>query len=87
MISVHDYCRLQDQVMMALTDALKLCSTPGDVALVVTKADIMVKGMYDFLAAVPAPSEDQKIDILLGDALGLPSERRLDRKPFEDDMN
>ena len=26
-------------------------------------------------------------DKLIGQALGLPSERRLDRKPFEDDMN
>jgi hypothetical protein len=87
MISVHDYCRLQDQVMMALTDALKLCSTPGDVALVVTKCDVMVKGMYDFLAVVPDPSEDQKIDRLIGQALGLPADRRLPRRDFDDDLN
>ena len=70
--------------MMALIDALKVCSTPGDVALVVAKCDIMVKGMYDFLAVVPTPSEDQKIDILLGQALGLPADRRRD---LEDDLN
>jgi len=41
--------------------------------------------MYDFLAVVPTPSEDQKIDILLGQALGLPADRR--RRDLEDDLN
>lgn len=85
-----DHSKMWKAMNMVNDDPTGTCATMAtDIDLLRSALERIIRRQREVMKALAAMEERAEVeaDKLIGQALGLPSERRLDRKPFEDDMN
>lgn len=79
----RDLTRAFDEAMSRHAAALRSMTTQGERSAYMVKYDAVAKAVRDLYAAQPS-ANDTTTDKMVGDALGLPADRRRD---FDDDLN